>query len=94
MKIFLRPTQNYLAIQTEDQIANSDRKIGYISTNVDSYCWLNVQDELKEKLSKETVSWIPGNSNGGSAEDFKARFDSIEDCKNLLRKHFTVLTLK
>lgn len=72
-------TKNYFGLQKEDQF---NHKIGYISKNG----WLNASEEFKEILNELKLQWELGNSNGGSKEKWKFKFDSYEKAFEVLRE--------
>ena len=71
MKLKVYETKNYFGIQKEDQVRN---KIGYINKNG----WLNASEEFKEILKKLNLNWETGNSNGGTKEKWKFKFESYK----------------
>lgn len=55
-------------------------KIGYIGKNG----WLNVSQELKDKIGITGPKWEFGNTHGGSKEKWKFRYDSVSACLDAL----------
>ena len=81
-------TNNYYGLQYEHITQNKE---GYISKTG----WLCISDNLKEQISVPNIRWEKGNSNGGTKEKWKSKFEtSVKAFEELKKNGFKFIFLK
>lgn len=75
--IYLKSTQQYIGFYTD---SNYKSKEGYVDING----WLCASNKLKNQLNE--LNWEEGNTQGGSKEKYKSKFNSQDECIEFLKE--------